>query len=186
MNLAPPKQTEPIEIVDEPSIERFKSLISGVHRVMLTSQASDGRLYSRPMIVDGDDFDGSLYFFTDLNSHITDQVLADPKVSISWLNPVTNLHVAASGTARLTRISKEMQEHWKDEYLAWLPNGHLSGRLTMLSVDIEHAEYWDVTSNTLVRLLDRLSEVVGTPVHPEMTHETISKAQIDRSVRLGA
>ena len=67
--------------------ERIESVRTG----MLTTVEPDGSLRSRPMWTQGDEFDGSLWFFTSDDAPKVDDLQRNPHVGLSYAAPDDSL-----------------------------------------------------------------------------------------------
>jgi pyridoxine/pyridoxamine 5'-phosphate oxidase len=78
--------------------QKVASLIRGAKLAMLTTTAPDGTLTSRPMGLQGTDFDGTLWFFTEHNSRKVAHIAAHPQVNVTISAPVSATWVSLTGT----------------------------------------------------------------------------------------
>jgi general stress protein 26 len=134
------------------SIEKLASLIKDIHFAMLTTVCRDGSLRSRPMATQHDDFDGVLWFFTDVKSAKVHEIEDDQHVNVSYADPGSNTYVSVSGRATLVRDKVILKELWNPMYKAYFPKGLQDPNVALLRVAVERAEYWDSPSSTLVQL----------------------------------
>lgn len=133
-----------------PAIEKLADLIQGIEVAILTTVAEDGSLRSRPMAVQKQRFDGSLWFFTRQNSLKTHEVQEDQRVNVSFADPESQRYVSVSGEAELVRDHARFERLWNPMYRAWFPDGPGDPNLALLRVDVQHAEYWDSSSQAMV------------------------------------
>ncbi len=156
------------------AIEKLGGLIKKVQFAMLTTVDDDGTLRSRPMARQGDDFDGSLWFFTRATAPKVDEVEKEHQVNVSFSDPNDQLYVSISGRANLVRDRAKAKELWNEPLKAWFPKGPEDPDLALLKVDTEKAEYWDTPSSTMVHLIGYVkATLTGEPYHPG-TNEKIT------------
>lgn len=140
------------------SIEKLKDLIKGVETAMLTT-IDQGVLRSRPMATQQTEFDGDLWFFTSSATHKTEEIEKDNRVNVSYAEPADNSYVSVSGKAKIVTDRAKMEELWNPILKAWFPKGLDDPTIILLKVEVEQAEYWDSTSNTLVQLFGFLKAI---------------------------
>ncbi len=136
------------------NIKKLRDLISGIKIAMLTTVDPDsGRLYSRPMSTQRQEFDGSLWFFTELKAEKVDDIQEVPDVVVTYVDEDKNLYISASGTAVIRRDLEMMEDLWHNGLKAWFPEGLDNSRLGLIKIEIEHAEYWDGPDNAVQRMV---------------------------------
>jgi general stress protein 26 len=136
----------------EQNIEKLNELIADVQVAMLTTVEADGTLHSRPMATQKTKFDGTLWFFTAVDSAKVYEIERERHVNVSYSRPDKQHYVAISGTARLVLDRKKVEELWTPFHLAWFPQGVDDPTLALLRVDVESAEYWDSPSSKAIQL----------------------------------
>lgn len=145
----------------EEHIEKLGKLITEVKIAMLTTEEPDGTLRSRPMATQKTEFDGKIWFFTRASSPKVDEVTRHRSVNVSYANPDSNTYVSVSGPAELVRDAVKNKELWNPILKAWFPKGLDDPDLALLRVDVEQAEFWDVTSSTMVQIAGFLKAMVS-------------------------
>ena len=75
--------------------------IEKVRPAMLTTVESDGSLRSRPMWTQGDEFDGTLWFFVSDDGPLARELERNSRVGLSYAAPDKDLYVSVSGRAAL-------------------------------------------------------------------------------------
>ena len=143
----------------EESIKKVNDLIKEVEIAMLTT-IDGGTLRSRPMQTQEAEFDGELWFFTNSDTHKTDEIEKDNRVNVSYASPVANTYVSVSGAASIVKDKEKIQELWNPILKAWFPNGLDDPTLCLLKVSVEQAEYWDATSSTIVQIVGFVKALV--------------------------
>ena len=158
------------------SVETLAKLIKGVRVAMLTTVEADGYLRSRPMATQETEFDGTLWFFTWIDTAKVHEIERDHHVNVSYANPSDQVYVSVSGTARVTRDPAKAKELWNPLHKAWFPKGLDDPNLGLLRVEIEKAEYWDSPSSTVVQLFGVAKAIVTGKSYAEegTEHEKIT------------
>jgi general stress protein 26 len=143
-------------------LQKLRGLVKDIDFCMLTTVDETGHLHSRPMSSNGDiDPDGSLWFFTSASSHKVDEIAKLPKVSVSFADPDNQRYVSISGTAKLVRDRKKIDELWRPEFKMWFPNGKDDPDVALLRVSTEQAEYWDSPASAIGYVLNFVSSLVS-------------------------
>jgi len=143
-------------------LQKLRELVKDIDFCMLSTVEENGDLRSRPMSSNGDiDSDGSLWFFTSASSHKISEIEKVPKVNVSFADPDNQHYVSISGTARLVRDRKKIDELWRPEFKMWFPNGKDDPDVALLRVSLEKAEYWDSPSSTIGYLINFVSSLVS-------------------------
>ena len=133
------------------SIEKLRSLIEDIDTAMLTT-IDGGVLRSRPMQTQETEFDGDLWFFTSSDTHKTEEIEKDNRVSVSYAKPSDNIYVSVSGRAEVVRNRAKIEQLWNPAYKAWFPEGLNDTNLILLKISVEQAEYWDSSSSAVVHV----------------------------------
>lgn len=129
-------------------LRKLRELIKGIDFGMLTTVDTDGTLHSRPMSTNGDvEFDGDLWFFTDVNSHKVEEIRRSPRVNVSIADPGKQSYVSLSGQAEILRDQAQIDRLWKPAFKAWFPGGKDDPNIALIHVSVEKAELWDSPSS---------------------------------------
>lgn len=137
----------------EDDVKKLAKLIHGIDFCMMTTVGEDGSLHSRPMSTQKDEFDGTIWFFTESDSGKVFEVERDRQVNLSYANPSKQSYVSVSGRARLVRDKDKAKELWNPMYKAWFPQGLDDPKLALLAVDVDSAEYWDTPGSKIMHLV---------------------------------
>lgn len=138
------------------AIRTLADLIRDVPVAMLTTTGM-GRLRSRPMVTQRAPFDGTLWFLTARGAGKTSEIRERQAVHVTFVSPNDNRYVWASGTATLVDDHERVEALWHDGYRPWFPAGPADESVSLITVRVEEAGYWDAASGRMV-LLDRFVE----------------------------
>lgn len=122
-------------------------LIKSIRIGMLTTVTDDLELHSRPMHTEKIDDDGTLWFFTKLDSTKMKEMESLGNVNLSYADTQDNRYAAISGTAYLSLDREKYQELWRPNYEIYYPGGLGNSQLALIRIKIENGEYWDGPSN---------------------------------------
>jgi general stress protein 26 len=95
--------------------------IEDVRVAMMTTLDTDGSLSSRPMWTQGDDFDGSLWFFISNQAPAAQALARDPRVGLSYAAPDKDLYLSVVGRGELVDDKVKARELWNTFAQAWFP-----------------------------------------------------------------
>ncbi|MBP7566680.1 MAG: pyridoxamine 5'-phosphate oxidase family protein [Burkholderiaceae bacterium] len=141
-------------------------LIKDIRFGMFTHRHTDGRLHSHPLTTQNKsvDDDGVLYFFVSRSGEVAQRLRADGLVNIAYADPGADSYVSITGTARDSQDHAKIDELWTKAAEAWFPGGPTDPDLQLVEVQIEEAEYWNVTDSKMVQLFKMAKAVVtGKP-----------------------
>ena len=138
---------------NQDNINKLRQMLKGIRIGMLTTVDDEGRLHSRPMATQEQEFDGTLWFFTGISSAKAHEIERDHHVNISYASPEDNRYVSVSGMGRLVRDPAKAKQLWSPIHKAWFPKGLDDPELGLLQVDVDRAEYWDSPSSAVVQLV---------------------------------
>lgn len=128
--------------------EKIKDIKFG----MLTTQAADGALVSRPMTTQQAEPGGALWFFASDDTEPAQEIRRHEEVNVSYADPDDNVYVSVSGSAEILRDRKKAEELWSLAAKAWFPQGVDDPRLVLIRVEPRRAEYWDSASSKMVAM----------------------------------
>ncbi|WP_295544863.1 pyridoxamine 5'-phosphate oxidase family protein [uncultured Pseudacidovorax sp.] len=145
-------------------------LIKDTRFGMLTHRHGDGLLHSHPLTTQNRSVDenATLYFFIPLDGEIARHVASDPIVNVAYANPDDDSYVSVAGRAMLSSDEALKRELFNKVAEAWFPKGIEDPNLGLLAVNIEAAEYWDVTESKVTQLLKIARAAVGGKAPPSM------------------
>ncbi len=154
------------------AIEQLELMIREIDIAMFTTEA-DGLFRSRPMTTANRSFDGDLWFFTSKNDPRVRDLLVNPRVGLSYAGPNSKNYVSISGTASLCDDERKLEAFWRDDLKEWFPDGPESSDLTLIKVQVDHAEYWDQGRSAMVRLLSYVKSLVTGESDETVEHEEL-------------
>ena len=156
------------------SLEKIWSLIKDIRFAMLTTADADGALYSRPMATSQKDFNGELYFLSGRHSGKVEEIREHAQVNLTYVDTHKSTFVSLSGTASSSRDQARIDELWHPSFSAWFPGGETDPEITVLTVRVEEAEYWDAPASSLVRNFRILKRAVSGGQGKVGDHERLS------------
>lgn len=146
------------------SAERIQlcQLIEHMHLAMLTTVNEIGALVSRPMAPLEMTTDGSIWFFTDLETAKVKQLKV---LNLSFSDVDQGTYVSISGRGEISTDRAHINRLWTPMAKPWFPDGPDSPNLCLIKVIPEVAEYWDAPHGKMMRLVAMAASIVtGQPV----------------------
>lgn len=129
------------------------NIIKDIKFGMLVTHDFEGdTLHARPMSLVQEEYDGTLYFFTNKKEAKVYEVRNDHQICITFSDVSNQTYVSLSGKAHLTNDKKLVDRYWNPWVAAWFPEGKEDPDLTMLEVKIESGEHWNTNENKLIQL----------------------------------
>jgi general stress protein 26 len=129
-------------------------LIKGIRFGMLTHRHTNGMLHAHPLTTQNQSLDegAQLYFFISRKSELSQRLLQDGNVNVSYADPGKDSYVSLSGEAVIAEDQEKKEQLWSPIARSWFPAGVNDPDLALLEVRIHHAEYWDVKESKMVQL----------------------------------
>lgn len=130
--------------------QKIWNLIKGIKTGMLTT-VHGAELRARPMRLVQTEYDGTLWFFTDLDSEKVFEVEGDNDVCVAFSDPENDVYVSLIGVGRPTRDKQLIDRYWNGFVGVWFPEGKDAPNVGMLEIKIHKGEHWDADSSTMVK-----------------------------------
>jgi general stress protein 26 len=136
-------------------LKKLASAIRDIKFTMFTTVAEDGSLFSRPMAtlkIDENNFDGTLWFFTDRDSPKVNDVSIDGHINLAYAEPSKQRYISVCGHASLVEDKTIMAKLWTPAMKAWFPKGIDDPSIALLKIEVETAEIWDSPPSKVVQI----------------------------------
>jgi general stress protein 26 len=137
--------------------EKLAEMIKDINFTMMTTIDGSGKLHSRPMATmtfdKSSDFQGTLWFFTKMDSFKVHNIEEDKEVNLAYANPDSQRYVSVSGRASIEKDKTKMKELWSPTLLAWFPEGLNDPEIALIKVEVESAEIWDTPPTKVVQIM---------------------------------
>ena len=129
--------------LDLQEFENVKHHIQDIRIALLTTQAPDGTLRTRPMATHQLDPDGTMWFFTHEDSDKVAHLRQHPAIALGFSNPQTQVSVSTAGEANVVKDQAKVDELWNESLLDWFPEGKDDPNIVLLRVSTVAAECWE-------------------------------------------
>lgn len=142
----------------------IRKIIDAAKIASFTTVNSEGQLVSRPLAVQGDEFDGALWFFTQHPSDKTLEIGRNNQVNASFSSGKGYLSVA--GTAAIVQDESTIDKFWNTEAEAWFADGR-DDTVALIRLDADTAEYWS-TDDPKPVILFKVAKAAITGGQPDI------------------
>ena len=136
------------------------------HRYRLYPKIRERDVHTRPMGLLGkaEDFDGSLWFFTDTRSTKLREMASGALASLVFQNDAESTYLQLVGRATEVRDASKMAELYTPGIRTWFPDGLADPHLTLVRFDAERGSFWDAPGG-IIRVMAAFAKAVitGTP-----------------------
>jgi general stress protein 26 len=130
--------------------QKIWNLIKGIKTGMLTTRHGE-ELRSRPMVLVQDEYDGKLWFYTDLDSEKVFELESDNDVCVSFADPDNHVYVSLTGVGRAVDDKSLIDKYWNPFVVAWFPEGKDAPNVGMVEIKVEKGEHWNSDSSKMVK-----------------------------------
>jgi general stress protein 26 len=130
--------------------QKIWNFIKDIKTGMLTTRHGE-ELRSRPMVLVQDDYDGTLWFYTDLESEKVFELENDNDVCVSFADPDDQTYVSLTGVGRAIQDKDLVDKYWNSFVSAWFPEGKNSPNVGMLEIKVQKGEHWNSDSSKMVK-----------------------------------
>ena len=114
-------------------VSKIAELIKDIRTAMLVTIDSDGRPHSRPMSTQDTEFDGAVWFLTDIESAMVREIAANPTVAVTYASPGKESYVSLSGQAEILNDRERIKRFWSAFMKAWWMARRIRGSVSSRS-----------------------------------------------------
>jgi general stress protein 26 len=136
---------------DKDALAKIVDIAKG-EMAMLRTMAEEPDLDIRPMMTQGIDPDGTLWFFSGKSSLKNRQIERDPAVQLVYSIPGRGEFLSIHGTARISQSRAKIDELWTGWARTWFTGGKDDPELSLIAVVPMRGYYWDTKHNRMVQL----------------------------------
>lgn len=151
---------------DPAARQKVFELIRDCRIAMMATRGGYGSMHARPMAVNHTEFDGVLWFLTDLDSEKVKDIEADDEVLLAYADTSKQNYVSVTGRGEIVRDRATLEKLWWEGARTWFPKGVQDPNLAAIRVTVQMAEYWDAPSSTMVYAYGYL-KAVATGERPD-------------------
>ena len=153
---------------DRPVHDNLWTLIKDIKFGMFTHRDAHGVLHAHPLTTQNKSVDekATLYFFVKSDSEIVSAV-ADAQ-QVTYADPGSDSYVSVSGEAQIDHDQAKKEALFTPMSKAWFPAGPTDPSLTLITVRLQHAEYWKTDDGTMVQLFKMAKAALTGDAPPDL------------------
>lgn len=134
-----PNQTD----TNPDEFDKIKHAIQDIRLALLTTQAPDGTLRTRPMATHQLDPDGTMWFFTRSDSAKVAHIRQQSNIALGFSNPQAQVTVTTKGQAEIVTDQAKVDALWDESLRDWFPEGKDDPNIILLRITTLAGECWD-------------------------------------------
>lgn len=135
------------------AMKKIKEIADAADVCLFTTNLTELPLSARPMSRQEIDDDGTLWFFSDKDSHKNQHIEQDNRVQLFFSNFKNQEYLSLYGTAEIIKDDAKAEELWSPIAKTWFNEGPSDPTLTIIKVTPEDGYYWDTKNGKLITLL---------------------------------
>lgn len=145
------------------AIEKIKSIAETAGTCFFSTDVN-GDTTSRPMALQEVDESGNLWFLSDVNSLKNQQIQADSKVELYFMNNSKYEYVFIKGSATISQDRALIEKYWTNFANAWF-EGKDDPNVSVIKVAPNDGYYYETKENKLVAMSKMLfAAVTGSSI----------------------
>jgi len=155
---------------DRPVHDNLWDLIKDIKFGMFTHRDGHGALHAHPLTTQNKSVDenATLYFFVKTDSEIVSAIAGEQQVCVTYTDPGSDSYVSVSGEARIDHDQAKKEALFTSMSKAWFPAGPTDPTLTLVTVHLQHAEYWESDDGSMVQLFKIAKAAITGDGPPDM------------------
>lgn len=141
-------------------VEKLKDLVDDIKICLFcTNLKTDDGSTSRPMVAQGVDDEGNLWFFSGLDSDKNREIKQDKHVQLFFSDPSKSSYLVVNGEAQEVVDHDKFEEYWSPLVKTWFKEGKDDPNLALIKITPRTTYYWDVDGNRMVNFLKMIASV---------------------------
>jgi len=135
------------------AIKKIQELAEAANTCLFTTNLTKIPLSARPMSTSKIEDDGSMWFFSRVDSDKNTDIKQDNRVQLFYANTGSSEFLSIYGTAEISTDPAKIEELWTPLAKTWFTEGKEDPAITLIKVTPEDGHYWDTKSGKIVSLL---------------------------------
>jgi general stress protein 26 len=142
-------------------IKKLKQLVDDIDICLFcTDLKTDDGATCRPMSRQEVDEDGSIWFFSEIDSDKNIGIQKDNAVQLFFSHPGKNSYLVVNGVAEIFHDRNKIEALWTPVAKVWFKEGKEDPNISLIKVTPSSAYYWDTEGSKMVNILKFLALVV--------------------------
>jgi general stress protein 26 len=138
-------------LTDTEAVGKIKELAAD--KICMFCTYEDFKMNTRPMSTSAVDDDGTLWFFTEKDSHKNHQLKYNQQVDLLYMDTGRHHYLVLNGTAQVIKDEDKAREIWNPLNKAWFEGGAEDPDLRLIKVVPTEGHYWDTKNGKLVAVI---------------------------------
>ena len=135
------------------AMKKIQELADAADICLFATNLTEIPISARPMSRQKIEDDGTLWFFSEKNSHKNEHIEQDSRVQLFFSNIKNQEYLSIYGTAEIIKDDAKAEELWSPIAKTWFHEGPSDPTLTIIKVTPEDGYYWDTKNGKLISLL---------------------------------
>ncbi len=131
--------------------KHFKEILSDFNNAMLVTLDQNHQPSARPMRIADVTDEGEVWFATDKASGKVDEIKNNSVVGITLQSG--SKFLSLTGTATVFNDRSKVEQLWSEPWKIWFPKGKNDPSLTLLKIEPDEGEFWDLSGTNRLRYL---------------------------------
>lgn len=141
-------------------IKKLKQLVDDIDICLFcTDLKTDDGATCRPMSRQEVDEDGSIWFFSEINSDKNIAIQKDNAVQLFFSHPGKHSYLVVNGVAEIIQDREKIYALWSPIAKVWFTEGKEDPKISLIKVIPSSAYYWNTEGNKMVNILKFLASV---------------------------
>jgi len=141
-------------------IKKLKQLVDDIDICLFcTDLKTDDGATCRPMSRQEVDEEGSIWFFSEINSDKNIAIQKDNAVQLFFSHPGKQSYLVVNGLAEIILDRVKIEALWTPIAKIWFKDGKKDPAISLIKVNPLSAYYWDTEGNKMVNILKFLASV---------------------------
>lgn len=146
---APPTR----DIRERDAVKKIRSIAKDVKVAMLCTDLGSVPVSVRPMVTQGVDDDGTIWFFATRTGNHQGEILTDHRAQVIYAHPGHSTYASLYGEADVVIDRDKVEELWSTAAKAWFPEGKDDPDLYLIRFVPEEGHYWDTEHGRMITLI---------------------------------
>jgi general stress protein 26 len=138
-------------LTNDEAVEKIKELAAD--KICMFCSYDDFKMVTRPMSTSAVDDEGTLWFFSDKNSHKNQQVKHNQQVDLLYMDSGRHHYLVLNGIAEVVQDEQKAREFWSPLNKAWFEGGAEDPDLSLIKVVPTEGHYWDTRNGKLLAII---------------------------------
>ena len=151
--------SETQNLISEEAISKLQELIGNTDTCMFTTDLGTVPLHTCPMRVQETNYEGRIWFFSNLQSTHKEHITKDPRVQLIFGNTSKMEFLTVYGIASISTDPEQIERLWNPVVASWY-EGREDPNICLICVHPATSHYWDTESGKLVAMAKILTNAV--------------------------